>query len=166
MATNKNNTSKIITKKDSKSKQNIVELLNETNTNIINTNDTTSANTKKKTGAISKPIKYKVERQEVLDKLLIILEITETNMMFNLTDLEKNDKKQQEIINLADDIKKYFNYGSWTYFSRENIKTPYLALLKALLKEMGYKLTYLRELDTKTKRVDLRIIKLTKLQNN
>ena len=82
--------------------------------------------------------KYIVERQELLQKIYNILEITENNKMFSLKKLDENEDKQKSILNLENDIKKYFLCSKWTYFNNKNreFKRSYLSLIKAIMKDM------------------------------
>jgi uncharacterized membrane protein YgaE (UPF0421/DUF939 family) len=52
--------------------------------------------------------KYDNERNELLQKLYNILEITPDNNNFSLKELDENIEKQKKIIELENDIKKYF----------------------------------------------------------
>ena len=83
--------------------------------------------------------KYIVERQELLQKIFNILEITENNKMFSLKKLDENEDKQKSILDLENDIKKYFLCSKWTYFNNKNreIKRSYLSLIKAIMKDMN-----------------------------
>jgi hypothetical protein len=117
---------------------------------------------KNKGGQPSKKNKFPKERQQVLDELFTILGVTSNNMTFNLSNIENDKNKQQEILDLVDDIKKYFNYGSWTYFCRPNIKKPYIGLTKSLLKEMGYKMDSSYVIDGKSKKISQKNMIITK----
>jgi hypothetical protein len=80
---------------------------------------------------------YEVERKQVLQKMLDILGITDTNKMFSLKELDANEQKQNDIIALEQDIKKYFICSKWNYFNNKNreFKRSYLCLLKAVMKD-------------------------------
>ena len=87
--------------------------------------------------------KFTNERNDILQKILNILEITEKNKMFSLKELDENNDKQNNIIALEDNIKKYFLCSRWTYFSNKNrkFKRNYLSLIKAIMKDMNVKMT-------------------------
>ena len=87
--------------------------------------------------------KYTIERKEILDKLLNILEISETNNMFSLKKLDGDDVKIKRIMDLEGDIKKHFLCSRWTYFSnkKREFKRVYLSLIKAILKDMNVTMT-------------------------
>lgn len=105
-------------------------------------------------GRIPKTIKYANERKVVLNKLLKILDINETNIIFYVDDLKKNEDKQKQILDLVDDVKQYFVCGKWVYFAKKNVPESYLSLAKSILKDMNYNLSsfYPKDNNTKTKR--------------
>lgn len=83
--------------------------------------------------------KYDNERQNVLNKIFDILGINQTNNKFLLHDLDNDLEKQNKILELKPDIKKYFVCSSWTCFKREDgIKRKVLSIIKNLVKDMGY----------------------------
>ena len=87
--------------------------------------------------------KYEVERAELLKRILEILEITDKNKMLSLKELDENKEKQDLILSLEADVKKYFYYSRWCYFihKNKNLKRDYLSLLKSLLKNLNVKVT-------------------------
>jgi hypothetical protein len=92
------------------------------------------------------------ERKELLQKLLNILEINDKNKMFSLKELDENNDKKTKILELEQDIKKYFLCARWTYFSNKNreCKRNYLSLIKAIMKDMNVKMsasTLVKKLD-------------------
>ena len=86
--------------------------------------------------------KYTEERNELLQKLYNILGVNETNRMFSLKELDKNEQKQQAIIDLVPEIKKYFLCSRWNYFNNKDreCKRIYLSLIKAFFKNMNIKM--------------------------
>lgn len=109
----------------------------------------------------TKKEKYPNERKLVLNKLFKILGVSEKNMTFSFDDLEGDKLRQQQIIALSDEIKKYFNYGAWLYYCNPDIKKPYMTLTKSLLKDMGYS-TELLCVTNKTKKKSTRHILIVK----
>lgn len=83
---------------------------------------------------------YEEERKQVLQKLLDILGITDTNKMFSLKELDSNQQKQNDILALESDIKKYFNYGNWTCFKKP-CKRRFLSLAKYVMKDCNIELS-------------------------
>jgi hypothetical protein len=90
-------------------------------------------------GRPKKSEKYKKEREEVLKKLKDILGITGTNNIFYMYDIDKNEDKQQAIMDLKDDVYAYFGHKENRIFYSKTLR-PYSSLLKIVLKEMGYTL--------------------------
>ncbi len=82
------------------------------------------------------------ERQELLQKMLNILGVTEENKMFSLKKLDEDTEKQKQILDLVEDIKKYFICSRWAFFSHKDkeIKREYLSLIKAVMKDMKVKM--------------------------
>jgi hypothetical protein len=82
--------------------------------------------------------KFTDERNEVFSKLLNILNITGNSNQFYLHELDTNENKQKEIIDLGSDIKKYFICSTWTCFCKDNVKRNYLSIIKYMMKDMDY----------------------------
>jgi hypothetical protein len=82
---------------------------------------------------------YENERQEILKKLLKILDINENNKVFITDDIDKNQAKIDQILALRDDVKKFFNAGRWTFFCKK-VPKPWLSLTKSILKACGKEL--------------------------
>ena len=98
---------------------------------------------------------YNNERKQLLDKLFNILEINENNNMFSLHKLDNDIEKQNKILELESEIKKYFLCSRWTYFNnRKRIsKRSYLLLVKAILRDMDIKIytsSLIKKLDDNT----------------
>ena len=87
--------------------------------------------------------KYTNERKDILQKIFNILEISDNNKTFSLKKLDEDENKQNSIIELENDIKKYFLCSRWTYFSNKNreFKRSYLSLIKAIMKDLNIKIT-------------------------
>lgn len=83
--------------------------------------------------------KYDHERNELLQKLYNILEITHENNKFSLKELDQNIEKQNAIIELENDVKKYFIITGWGYFSnkKRESKRKFLSLIKCIVKAMN-----------------------------
>ncbi|ARF08053.1 hypothetical protein Catovirus_1_103 [Catovirus CTV1] len=109
---------------------------------------------KDRMGRVPKDIKYTKERKELVDKLLNILGITDTNKIFYVDELDGNEAKQKQILDLVHEVKQYFTYGGWVYFAKNNVPDPCLSLTKSILRDSGYTLSpfYPKENNSKTKR--------------
>jgi hypothetical protein len=104
-------------------------------------------NIAKKYGRPDKDNIYVRQQHEILDKLLKILGITATNKIFYCEDLDDNKKKQ--ILDLSNDVKKYFKAGKWPVFNKEiSEKNTYLSLTKSILKAMGKDIKYFSHRDS------------------
>lgn len=123
---------------------NIIDILNnelKCNKNNTDSYDKNNNNIKKsieknKGGRPNKDLKYAKERKMVLDNLLNILNVTKDNNIFYIDDLEKNNIQQQQILDLEEDVKKFFSCSTWTYFVRSDIDKKYISLTKSILKNM------------------------------
>jgi hypothetical protein len=81
---------------------------------------------------------YKYQKEEVLLKLFDILGIDFNDTAFFYID-DISDDTKDEILELSDDVKRYFNYSNWPFFKKANgDEKAYLSLLKSILKDMGY----------------------------
>lgn len=89
--------------------------------------------------------KYTKERQDVLDKMFSILGINEKSNTFLLHELDSNIDKQNQILQLEPEIKKYFVCGNWSCFKDPNIKRRYLSFIKNTLKYMDVELFSVRQ---------------------
>jgi hypothetical protein len=70
------------------------------------------------------------------------LEISDNNKTLSLKKLDEDENKQKSIIELENDIKKYFVCSRWTYFSnkKREFKRNYLSLIKAIMKDLDVKM--------------------------
>lgn len=90
-----------------------------------------------KGGRQSRKIVFKQEREKILQRLYDIVGVTEDNKRFFLYDIENG--KIDAIMALQDDVRKYFNAGSWAIFCKEEVVRPYMSLIRSILKDMGLK---------------------------
>ncbi len=83
--------------------------------------------------------KFTNERNELLQNMLNIIEISKDNNMLSLKKLEKDLDKQRQIIELESEIKKYFICSKWNYFTNKNadIKRNYISLIRSICKDMN-----------------------------
>lgn len=82
---------------------------------------------------------YENERREILQKIFNILDITDTNRIFSLNQLDSNQEKQNQILNLEYEIRKYFVHANWTCFKKP-CKRRYLSFAKYVMKDFNFKL--------------------------
>jgi hypothetical protein len=97
--------------------------------------------------------KYDKERLEVLHKIFNILGINENNNKFLLHELDEDLKKQEDILALEPEIKKYFICGKWSCF-KNDMKREALSYVKHVVKDMGLiTMTTNNTIDTKRVKV-------------
>ncbi len=83
---------------------------------------------------ILKSILYKKEQEEILVKLMNILELDENNSI-TLYNLDNDIIKQQNIMTLSNDIKKYFRFECIKRIRNpETVKRPFLSIIKNICK--------------------------------
>ena len=82
---------------------------------------------------------YENECKLVLEKMFQILGINDQNNIFSLHNIDNDIDKQNAIIHLEDEIKKYFLCGEWTCFKKKSmIKRRWLSMIKYVIKDMKY----------------------------
>ncbi len=80
-----------------------------------------------------KQLKYEKEQQEILDKLLEILNYN-NDYTFYLYDLDNKIKLQESIIDLSNDIRKYYPSSSCMGINGKKCKRPYLSIIRYIIK--------------------------------
>jgi hypothetical protein len=81
---------------------------------------------------------YKNEREEICIKLIKILNL-DNNNCFLLSELDTNLEKQNEIINMKDEIKKYFECSTISSFKPKfKCKRPYLNIVRSILRKQNF----------------------------
>ena len=82
--------------------------------------------------------KYHDEREAICKKIIDILELNE-DKEFTLYELDNNKEKQEKLLNMKDEIKKYFEVSTVSTFKPNfNTKRPYLNLVRGILRKQGY----------------------------
>jgi len=83
---------------------------------------------------------YKKEQEEICDKIIEILDLLETNTI-TLYELDNDKEKQDKIIELIPDIRKYFSFNSIkAIVEHHRIKRPWLSIIKQISK-LKYNIT-------------------------
>jgi len=81
---------------------------------------------------------YPKEREEVCNKIIQILQLDADNS-FLLSELDANEEKQKAIIDLKEEIQKYFAVSALTpYISGRECARPALCIAKGILRQDGY----------------------------
>jgi hypothetical protein len=77
---------------------------------------------------------YKKEQEEILDKIINILDLTNKNT-YTLYELDKNEELQNKIMELIPEIRKWFSFnGLKAVGEPSKRKRPWLSIIKNLLK--------------------------------
>ena len=98
----------------------------------------TKPSLKREGGRPSKKEKYKKEREDILNKLKTILGVVDIDR-FYLHDIENNEVKMKQVLDLKDDIEKYFTSKNNSVFrNKEKAMKPHTSLIRLVLKEMDY----------------------------
>lgn len=85
--------------------------------------------------------RYINERKKIVALLFIIIGITDKNNIFYSHQITTEQQKQ--IMNLKNDIEKYFKTSSWAVYrnSKKEVNKPYLSLIRCVMRDMGIKYT-------------------------
>jgi hypothetical protein len=82
--------------------------------------------------------KYQTEREDVCNKLINILNLGE-DKSFLLSDLDEDEEKQNQIIDMKEEIQKYFSCFNISAFKPNfNCKRPYLSIVRSILRKQNY----------------------------
>ena len=77
---------------------------------------------------------YKKEQNEILEKVITILDLDKENSI-TLYELDTNKEKQELILDLIPTIRKYFSYACMKGVREpEKVKRPYLSIIKHITK--------------------------------
>jgi hypothetical protein len=82
--------------------------------------------------------KYKDERENICNRIIEILDLDENNS-FLLNDLDNDTDKQNAILDMKDEIKKYFAVSCLSSFKpNAKCKRPHISIIRGILKQQGY----------------------------
>ena len=82
--------------------------------------------------------KYQNEREEICNKIITILELTEDNT-FLLCELDEHIEKQNKLLKLKEEIQKYFACSTISSFKPNfECKRPYLNIIRSILRKQNY----------------------------
>ena len=82
--------------------------------------------------------KYQNEREEICNKIITILELTEDNT-FLLCELDEDIEKQNKLLELKEEIQKYFACSTISSFKPNfECKRPYLNIIRSILRKQNY----------------------------
>ena len=82
--------------------------------------------------------KYQNEREEICNKIITILELKEDNT-FLLYELDDDIEKQNKILELKEEIQKYFACSTISSFKQNfECKRPYFNIIRSILRKQNY----------------------------
>jgi hypothetical protein len=82
--------------------------------------------------------KYQNEREEICKKIIHILDLNEQKS-FLLYDLDNDTEKQIKILELKEEIQKYFACSTISSFKLNfQCKRPYLNIVRSILRQQNY----------------------------
>ncbi len=82
--------------------------------------------------------KYQNEREDICNKIITILELTEDNT-FLLCELDEDIEKQNKLLELKEEIQKYFACSTISSFKPNfECKRPYLNIIRSILRKQNY----------------------------
>ena len=82
--------------------------------------------------------KYQLEREDICARLISILQL-DNNNSFLLCNLDDNIEKQQQILEMKDEIQKYFACSTISSFKPGfDCKRPYLNIVRSILRKQDY----------------------------
>lgn len=82
--------------------------------------------------------KYTEQRETICKQIISILDLN-TDNIFLLCDLDNDIEKQQKILELKEDIKKYFACSTISSFKPNfECKRPYLNIVRSILRQQGF----------------------------
>ena len=82
--------------------------------------------------------KYQKEREEICNKIITILDLKEDNSIL-LCELDEDVEKQNKILELKEEIQKYFACSTISSFKPNfECKRPYLNIIRSILRKQNY----------------------------
>ena len=87
-----------------------------------------------------KSVLYKKEQGEICDKIISILNL-DSDKSITLYELDNDKVKQQLILDLIPDIRKYFTTGAVGVAYTDTVKRPWLSIIRNITK-FKYQLIY------------------------
>jgi hypothetical protein len=82
--------------------------------------------------------KYQTEREEICNKIITILDLKEEKT-FLLCELDEDMEKQNKILEMKEEIQKYFACSTISAFKPKfECKRPYLNIIRSILRKQNY----------------------------
>jgi len=129
-------------------------------TDNISNNSNNSINNNKKKIRRNKKLLFEKERNEILLKLIDIINFNYDNSIL-FVQLQNNIQLKNYLNQISNDIKKFYRCSSWGYFvSLNNHEIPdEITLLKAIFKDHGYTI-FSKDITTQYNNIKKRYTKL------
>ncbi len=108
--------------------------------------------------------KYQTEREDICNKILNILELN--NGTFLLYDLDNDIEKQNKLLDMKEEIQKYFACSTISSFKPNfDCKRPYLNIVRSILRQQNF--TFIgNDFTIKIENVPKKTIKYVIFRNN
>jgi hypothetical protein len=103
-------------------------------------NENTDNSEKKTRVRLTRIDKYKMERNNLINNLEVLMKLTETNRGILLYDLEQDILLKKYLKDKIPEIKKIFKCGCWNYFIQKEEDRNEIGLLKSIFKNEGFKI--------------------------
>lgn len=87
---------------------------------------------------------YVQEREQILNQIYGLIGISDTNKIFYSHNITLNDELKQQLLNLENNLKKYYATSSWSTFKVTiDVENKALSIIRMVLKEhnINYKST-------------------------
>ena len=82
--------------------------------------------------------KYQTEREDICNRLISILKLDDSNS-FLLCHLDEDMEKQNQIMEMKEEIQKYFSCFNISAFKPNfDCKRPYLSIVRSILRKQNY----------------------------
>jgi len=82
--------------------------------------------------------KFENEREDICDRLISILDL-DNNNSFLLSELDLDEEKQKKIMDMKEEIQKYFACSTISSFKPNfECKRPYLNIVRSILRQQNY----------------------------
>ena len=89
-----------------------------------------------KAGQPSKAVRFPKQRLQIVKNILNTIGITKDNNILILKSMDTDI--QEKILNMENDIRRYFNAGGWHVFKKGvEVDRPCVSIIKRIMKEMN-----------------------------
>ena len=85
---------------------------------------------------------FKKERLDIVHTIFNILNLSDSNNSFILSDFNDSHHKKQQIIDLIPLIRKFFDCKQWNCIKDAKLKNREISIIRTVLKYMDFELSY------------------------